>query len=80
MQAALPQVRYQCGLLDQTLEQSEWLAGDQLSIADLFVAPVIAYLSATDEGKSLLADHPQLARWWSILQQRPSLVATAPKL
>ena len=80
VQAALPQARYQCGLLDRALGESRWLAGDELTIADLFVAPVIAYLSATDEGKTLLADHPELARWWSTLQQRPSLVATAPQL
>ena len=80
VQAALPDARYQCGLLDRALTDSTWLAGEQFSIADAFVAPVIAYLYATDEGKPLLADHPQLTRWWVLVSQRPSFVATEPRL
>ena len=56
---------------------SKFLAGDQVSLADLYVAPIIAYLSLTPEAK-LLAAHKGLSAWWEAMTQRSSFKATQP--
>lgn len=58
----------------------DFLVGSSLSLADLHLAPVMAYFSATPEGEKVLAKSPKLARWWKSLSQRASMTKTAPKL
>ena len=48
------------------------------SLADLHVAPVMAYFSGTPEGQSLLAKSPKLSRWWQVMSARPSMAKTQP--
>jgi glutathione S-transferase len=57
-----------------------YLCGPGVSLADLHVAPVMAYFSQTPEGKALLAKSPKLARWWQEMSARPSMAKTQPKL
>lgn len=52
-----------------------FIAGS-LSLADLFLAPVIAYLSLTPDFSSL-SDIPGFAPWWTTLQALPSFTASA---
>jgi glutathione S-transferase len=54
----------------------DWLLGEQLSLADLHLAPVIAYFLKAEEGRALLADFPQLEDWWAKISARPSFAAT----
>lgn len=54
----------------------EYLAGETLTLADLYAAPMIAYGLMTDQGQATLAERPQLAAWWKRLSARPSMVAT----
>ena len=49
-------------------------------VADIHLAPVMAYFSQTPEGKSTLAKSPNLARWWHGMSARPSMAKTQPKL
>lgn len=56
-----------------------FLAGQGLSMADLLLAPVIAYFSQTPEGSAALARQPVLGTWWSGFANRPAMAATAPK-
>jgi glutathione S-transferase len=58
---------------------SKFLAGDQVSLADLYVAPLIAYLSLTPEMK-LLSEHKGLSAWWEAMTQRSSFKATQPNM
>ena len=53
-----------------------WLAGAQLSLADLHAAPIFAYGLMTPEGEALLAAHPGLAAWWRVMSKRPSMART----
>ncbi len=56
------------------------LNGQELSLADLYLGAMMAYLTAAPEGADLLADHPNLSAWWLRLSHRPSLVQTDPGL
>ncbi len=53
-----------------------FLAGPALTLADLYAAPMIAYVRRTPEGDSLLKKHAAIARWWQAMDARPSMAAT----
>ena len=53
-----------------------WLLGEAFSLADLHLAPMIAYGRVTDEGGSLLQEQPRLSAWWERMNARASMVAT----
>jgi len=62
-------------LLDRGLRDTAFLAGESLSIADLFVAPMIDF--ATRKTGIELAPRAGLARWWRVVSERPSFRETA---
>jgi glutathione S-transferase len=74
--AALPRAATCLGALERLIGANAWLAGEALSLADLHVAPVFAYFVLTPEGARLLSGHPNMARWWALMAQRPSMAAT----
>ena len=53
-----------------------FLAGDALSIADLYVAPIAAYVAKTPHREELLG-RPGIADWWERIAALPSFQATA---
>jgi len=57
-----------------------FLAGPNLSLADLHLGAMIAYFAAAPEGAALLQNHPRLAQWWMHFSRRPSVTATDPGL
>ena len=57
-----------------------WMAGQSFSLADLHLAPVIAYLSQAPEGRAMLERRPALAAWWEQAAQRPSIAETRSPL
>jgi glutathione S-transferase len=56
-----------------------FLIDDRLSLADLHLAPMMAYFTAADEGCAVLARLPKLSNWWNMMRHRPALVATDPR-
>jgi glutathione S-transferase len=62
-------------ILDGTLGDREWIAGDALSLADLVLAAPLTYARQADLP---LRDHPALARWFARIEARPSWAATQP--
>ena len=76
---ALPHVARALAELARLMGPGPFLAGPALSLADLSLAPIFAYFSATPEGPGLLAAQPALAAWWQQMQARPSMAATEPK-
>ena len=78
--AAMPTAQISLGAFEELLEDHAWLAGDALSLADLHVAPVMAYFSGTPEGQRLMPEHPKLTRWWAAVSSRPSMAKTQPQL
>ena len=53
------------------------MAGEALSIADLMLAPQLAYVAATPEGRDLLKG-TALGAWLERMSARPSMLATLP--
>jgi len=64
--------------LEEIMGEGPWLAGPELSLADLHAAPMIAYFVMAPEGAALLDRHPAVSRWWSAIRARPSMAATRP--
>ncbi|MEK9280306.1 MULTISPECIES: glutathione S-transferase family protein [unclassified Bradyrhizobium] len=75
--AAAPRV---LAALETAASNAQYLCGDQLSLADIHLAPMIGYFVLADEGKALLEKHPRLNDWWSELSKRSAFVATMPRL
>jgi glutathione S-transferase len=57
---------------------SPFIAGD-LSLADLYLAPIVFYVSLTPD-KDAVFDVDGFADWWSRMQALPSFTQTQPKL
>ena len=53
-------------------------AGDDASLADYMVLPVLHYLKATPEGGTLMAPRANIARWQAAIDERESALATVP--
>ncbi|TFK36731.1 glutathione S-transferase [Crucibulum laeve] len=55
---------------DMILGKQKYLAGDQITLADLFHLPVGSRLPVA--GSSILETKPNVARWWKDISSRPS--------
>ena len=78
---AMPRIECSMEALESLADASgPYLCGPAISLADIHLAPVMAYFSQTPEGKSLLAKSPKLARWWQGMSARPSMAKTQPQL
>lgn len=78
VERAMPHIDYHFALLDEALGASKYLAGPELSLADLFLAPIAAYVSATPEGDGLFRQHRYVHAWYRDMAQRASFTDTAP--
>lgn len=77
--ASLPQVRLCLSEFARLLDGAPWFGGNSLSLADLHLAPLLAYLTMTSEGPALLATQPALGAWWDRVSARPSMASTQPQ-
>lgn len=60
----------------QTRGASPYIAGE-LSLADLFLAPVLSYVMMTPDATAA-TDVPGFSEWWERVQALPSYKATQP--
>ena len=67
---------YQMAVLEKALSQSEYLAGDSFSIADMIAAPILWYLEKLPEGEMLYAKTTAVNAWRKRIEARPSFAAT----
>jgi glutathione S-transferase len=74
---ALPKAQVVFDELEHLLAGRSYFAGDQLSLADLAVAPLVDFLAMTPEWATLTAKHPNLIAWLGRMNERPSMQATA---
>jgi glutathione S-transferase len=74
---ALPMARTCFAELDRLLGDQDYLAGDQVSIADIMLGAQLDLLSETPEGKQLIGG-TRLESWLERMKARPSFVATDP--
>jgi glutathione S-transferase len=74
-----PKARLCLSEIERIKGGGKFLAGDQVSLADLYLAPLLFYLSLAPEA-SLIAERRSLAPWWEMMQQRSSYKNTQPQL
>ena len=58
------------------LAAPEFLAGAQLTLADLWTLPMLSYLKLAPSGAAMLRETPKLSAWLDRMQARPSAQAT----
>ena len=78
--AALPKAETCLQALHALMGDGPWLAGGMLTLADLHAWPMFACFRRAEEGRSLLARHPALGRWWQSMAERDSIAATRSPL
>lgn len=58
---------------------SSYIAGDKLSLADMYLAPICFYVDLVED-KSKVFDVPGFSDWWERMQKVDSFKATEPDL
>ena len=76
--AAVPKLFEQVAILERALKAEPYLAGAEVSLADLLLFPIIVYVRVTPEGEAALAKAPWLLAWFKRIAARPSAAATDP--
>lgn len=64
--------------LERLIGAQHFFGGEKVSLADLHVLPVLAYLVATPEGKAIIETAPNVRAWYGRMQKRPSVQAMMP--
>ena len=77
--ASLPRVALSLSALEAIAAGGDVLVGSGFTLADAYLAPVFAYLTATPESAALLEPAPRMRRWWAAVSQRPSFKQTEPQ-
>jgi len=73
IQAAIPRATLCVTEIARLLGDNTYLAGEQVTIADLMMAPHLSFLTETSEGEEMLAPHPKLIAWIRRMEARPSM-------
>lgn len=76
IEAAMPKARTVFTELARLLGEQPFFAGDNLSLADILVAPGMSFFTATPEWAELGAPHANLVAWLARMESRPSMKAT----
>ena len=78
--AAVPDIERHLQAFEAAYGERDYLVGADLSMADLFLAPIIFSLGKFPEGEALLPKFPNVRRAHALMCKRPSFVATQPQL
>jgi glutathione S-transferase len=79
IRAGIPRTQLCLQEIERIKGDSPFLAGTSVSLADLYLVPIVFYLKLTPEGE-LLAPHRGLEAWWRTMSDRKSVKVTAPNL
>ena len=66
----LGQIEHRARCARTTGRRRPFLVGSSLSLADLHLGAMVAYFTAADEGRIVLARHPKLSEWWAAFSKR----------
>jgi glutathione S-transferase len=80
IESGLQQARLSLAEIERIQGGAAFLVGDQVSLADLHLAPIFAYLMLTPEADKVLPKESRLRGWWQRIASRPSLQKTKPSL
>ncbi len=65
---------------ERIMGDGPYMAGDTISLADLYIAPSYFYVSLTPAAAELLGSRDRLHAWWQRMGERASVKATEPQL
>ena len=71
IEAVAPAVRAQIGILDKAVAKTGYLAGDQFTLADINLLPILYYVRQLPEGAEAFAAAPHLAGYYERHAARP---------
>ena len=78
VEKALPRARLCLSEIARLQGEQPYLAGERISLADLMVVPLLAYLARIPEGEAPLAEQPELRQWLRRMEGRQSFQVTKP--
>jgi glutathione S-transferase len=76
--AVLPAVHEQLGILDRAVEETGYLVGHQFTFADINLMPLLDRVRLAPEGAEALSAARHLAAYYDAHAARPSFAATIP--
>lgn len=76
----MPKIERYLAVADKELRGQRWMVGDEMTLADLFLAPAIYYVKMTPEGQKLLSGLENLSAWYTNMTTVKSFKDTEPKL
>jgi len=76
--AAVSNARVCLMAMSELMADGPWFVGEQLTLADLYIASMFAYFLMAPEALELISPHANLKTWWSRVVARPSMAATKP--
>jgi glutathione S-transferase len=76
IKVAMPRAHTVFDELARLLGTQPYFAGDAISLADLMIAPAMAFFTLTPEWSALGAPHANLVAWLAQMEARPSMKAT----
>src|SRR5882757_5816994 len=76
IEAAMPKAKTVFNELARLLGRASYFAGEEISLADMLLAPAVAFFTRTPEWSVLGAPHHHLVAWLSRMEARPSMQAT----
>ncbi len=76
VEASLEQMRNTCRRMNEALAQGPWLLGEQYSLADIIVAPLIDRMADLGYSSIWEAQYPRVTDWYRRMQARPAFQAT----
>ena len=75
---ALPEIDKCMSTIAELRGNNTYLAGNQISLADLHFAPIYDYFQSTPESEAILKKNPGLVDWWNEMSGRASIQNTPP--
>lgn len=78
--ANMPRVEKYLTVVDKELRGQRWMVGEEMSLADLFIAPAIYMLKMVPDGDAMLHQFQHLGAWYTNMTTVESFRETAPKM
>ena len=70
---AMPEIAKCMGVITDLHADSKFLVSDQLTLADIHLAPIFDYFQGTPDSEPILQENPALRSWWSEMSERESM-------
>jgi glutathione S-transferase len=76
VEASLEQLSNTCKRMHETLSNGPWLLGDQYTLADIIVTPLIDRMADLGFSDLWETKYPRVTGWYQRMQERPAFQAT----